>query len=121
MPAELAALWAERAKQIKTFMDDHPEISNDLASAITRPDKDDRETYADKITRWRDQALEVVPEFAQRVIGGRFAPGRRGADTDSDKGRIPQQRRRVLLEHAAKRDHASGGGLGPCRGAADLR
>lgn len=101
VPEKLTDLWAERSKQIKDFMDDHPEISNDLASAITRPDKDDRETYADKITRWRDKALEVVPEFAQRVIGGGFAPGRSGADTDSNQGRIPQRRRRVLLERAA--------------------
>lgn len=102
VPKELTDLWAERSKQIRDFMDDHPEISNDLASAITRPDKDDRETYADKIARWRDQALEVVPEFAQRVINGRFAPGRRGTDTDSNEGWIPQRRRRVLLEHAAR-------------------
>lgn len=101
VPKELTDLWAERSKQIKDFMDDHPEISNDLASAITCPHKDDRETYADKITRWRDQALEVVPEFAQRVINGRFAPGRRGADTDSDEEWIPQRRRRILLERAA--------------------
>ena len=102
VPSELAALWAERSKQIKDFMDDHPEFSNDLASALTRPDKDERETYADKIKRWRDQALEVVPEFARQVIGGRFAPGRRGADADWDETRIPQRRRRTLLERAAQ-------------------
>ena len=102
VPAELAALWAERSKQIRDFMDDHPEISNDLASAITRPDKDDRETYADKIRRWRDKALEMAPEFAQRVISGRFAPGQRGADTDRNERTIPQRRWRTVLEHAAR-------------------
>ena len=102
VPAELVALWAERSKQIKDFMDDHPEISNDRASAITRPDKDERETYADKIKRWRDKALEVVPEFAQRAISGRFAPGRRGADSHWSERLIPQQRRRAMLKRAAR-------------------
>ena len=102
VPAELVALWAERSKQIKDFMDDHPEISNDRASAITRPDKDERETYADKIKRWRDKALDVVPEFAQRVISGRFAPGRRGADTHWSERLIPQRRRRAVLGRAAR-------------------
>ena len=101
MPDELAELWAERSKQIKDFMDDHPEISNDRASAITRPDKDLRETYAEKIDRWRKEALRAVPEFARRVIRGQFAAGPRGPDTGSHQRLISPLRRWVLLRRAA--------------------
>ena len=101
VPEELAELWAERSKQIKDFMDDHPEISNDRASAITRPDKDLRETYAAKVDRWRIEALRAVPEFARRVIRGQFAAGPRDPDTYSHGRLIPPQRRRVLLRRAA--------------------
>ena len=101
VPDELAELWAERSKQIKDFMDDHPEISNDRASAITRPDKDLRETYAEKIDRWRKEALRAVPEFARRVIRGQFAAGPRGPDTHSHQRLISPLRRWVLLRRAA--------------------
>ena len=101
VPEELAELWAERSKQIKDFMDDHPEISNDRASAITRPDKDLRETYAAKIGRWRKEALEAVPEFAQRVILGQFAASWRGADTGVRQRPFTPFRRWVLLQRAA--------------------
>ena len=101
VPEELAELWAERSKQIKDFMDDHPEISNDRASTITRPDKDLRETYAAKIHRWRKEALRAVPEFARRVIRGQFAAGPRGADTGSRPRPITPFRRWVLLRRTA--------------------
>ena len=101
VPEQLAELWAERSKQIRDFMDDHPEISNDRASAITRPDKDLRETYAEKIDRWRKEALKAVPEFAQRVIRGQFAAGPRGPATRSHLRPISPLRRWVLLRRAA--------------------
>ena len=101
VPEKLAELWAERSKQIKDFMDDHPEISNDRASAITRPDKDLRETYAEKIDRWRKEALRAVPEFAQRVIRGEFAAGPRRPATGSHQRPITPFRRWVLRGRAA--------------------
>ena len=101
VPEELAELWAERSKQIEDFMDDHPEISDDRASTITRPDKDLRETYAAKIDRWRKEALRAVPEFARRVIHAQFAAGPRGLDTGSRPRPITPFRRWVLLRRAA--------------------
>ena len=101
VPNELAELWAERSKQIKDFMDDHPDIKNDRASTITRPDKDLRETYAEKIGRWRKEALRAVPEFARRAIRGQLAAGPRGPHTQRHQRLIPPHRRREMLKRAA--------------------
>ncbi len=101
VPEELAELWSERSKQIKDFMDDHPEVSDDRASAITRPDKDLRETFAEKTGRWRKAALRAVPDFARRVIRGEFAPGPRGRAPLSRQRPMTPFRRWVLMMRAA--------------------
>ena len=102
VPNDLAELWAERSRQIKDFMDDHPEFSQDRASSITRADKDQRETFVQKVRRWRDRALEASPAFARTAIKGLFAPGQRGPDGAWHARVVPLGERRALLERAAK-------------------
>ena len=103
VPSELAEIWAERSRQIKDFMEDHPETSQDRASSITRADKDQRETFAQKVRRWRDRALEASPAFARTSIEGLFASGQRGPDGAWHERAVALGQRRALLERAAKK------------------